>query len=210
MEAINTFYCRFWHRLSTDRWAPLPGAGPAILISNHTCGIDHLLLQAATHRLLGFMVAREYYDDPWLRWICRFIGCISVKRDGRDLSAIRAGLRALKEGRVVPIFPEGHITPSSGRRLDELKQGCAYLAIHSQAPVVPAYIFGTPETDDILKALVTPSKARVIFGDPLDLSDVGPDRAGEKAALAEVTERFKKALTALQARALADQESIDC
>ena len=62
MEVLNTFYCRFWHRLSTDRWAPLPEVGPAILISNHTCGIDHMLLQAATHRLLGFMIAREYYE----------------------------------------------------------------------------------------------------------------------------------------------------
>ena len=46
---------------------------------------------------------------------------------------------------------------------------------------------------------MTPSRARIIFGEPIDLSDVGRDRAGEKAALAEVTERFKKALTALQA-----------
>jgi 1-acyl-sn-glycerol-3-phosphate acyltransferase len=210
MEMLNTFYCRFWHRLSTDRWAPLPEVGPAILISNHTCGIDHMLLQAATHRLLGFMVAREYYEDPWIHWICRFIGCIPVNRDGRDLSATRAGLRALKEGRVLPIFPEGHIVPSSGRRLDELKPGCAYLAIRSQVLVVPAYICGTPETNDIIKSLVTPSRARIIFGEPLDLSDVGRDRAGEKAALAEVTERFNKALTVLQARALAHQESIDC
>jgi 1-acyl-sn-glycerol-3-phosphate acyltransferase len=210
MEALNTIYCRFWHRLSTDRWAPLPGVGPAILIANHTCGIDHMLLQATTDRLLGFMVAREYYEDRWIHWICRFIGCIPVKRDGRDLSATRAGLRALKEGRVLPIFPEGHIVPSSGRRLDELKLGCAYLAIHSQVPVVPAYICGTPETNDIIKSLVTPSRARIIFGEPLDLSDIGRDRSGEKAALAEVTERFKTALTTLQARALADQESMDC
>jgi 1-acyl-sn-glycerol-3-phosphate acyltransferase len=209
MEALNTSYCRFWHRLSTDRWAPLPGVGPAILISNHTCGIDHMLLQAATQRLLGFMVAQEYYEGRWIHWICRIIGCIPVKRDGRDLSATRAGLRALKEGRVLPIFPEGHIVPSSGRRLDELKLGCAYLAIHSQAPVVPAYICGTPETNDIIKSLVTPSRARIIFGEPLDLSDISRHRSGDKAALAEVTERFKLALTTLQARALADQQSID-
>ncbi len=68
MEAINTFYCCFWHRLSVDRWAPLPVEGPAILISNHTCGIDHLLLQAATRRVLGFMVAREYYEWPLVNW----------------------------------------------------------------------------------------------------------------------------------------------
>jgi 1-acyl-sn-glycerol-3-phosphate acyltransferase len=209
MEAINTFYCCFWHRLTLDRWAPLPVAGPAILISNHTCGIDHLLLQAATRRVLGFMIAQEYYEWPLVNGICRLIGCIPVKRDGRDLYALRASLRVLQDGRVLPIFPEGHITPASGRRLDELKSGCAYLAIRAQVPVVPAYICGTPETDDILKALMTPSRARIIFGEPIDLSEVGPDQAGDKNALAEVTERFKMALTTLQVRAWAEQESID-
>jgi 1-acyl-sn-glycerol-3-phosphate acyltransferase len=74
---------------------------------------------------------------------------------------------------------------------------------------VPAYICGTPETNDIIKSLVTPSRARIIFGEPLDLSDISRHRSGDKAALAEVTERFKLALTTLQARALADQQSID-
>ena len=37
-------------------------------------------------------------------------------------------------------------------------------------PVVPAYIRGTPETNDVFKALFTPSHARVVFGSPIDLS----------------------------------------
>ena len=57
------------------------------------------------------------------------------------------GASALKEGRVLPIFPEGHIVPESGRRIDEMKPGTAYLALHSGVPVIPAYLCGTPETD---------------------------------------------------------------
>ena len=82
-----------------------------------------MLLQAASRRLLGFMVAREYYESPWLHWICSHIGCIPVNRDGRDLAAIRAAMRALGEGRVVPIFPEGTIVPESGRRLGRDEAG---------------------------------------------------------------------------------------
>src|SRR5262249_47295341 len=52
-------YCALWHGLRTEGYAPLPETGPAILISNHTCGIDHMLLQAASRRVLGFMIARE-------------------------------------------------------------------------------------------------------------------------------------------------------
>ena len=152
------FYCTTWHGLRIKGYAPLPGSGPALLIANHTCGIDHMLLQASSRRLLGFMIAREYYESPWLHGICSHIGCIPVNRDGRDLAAIRAALRALGEGRVLPIFPEGRITPASGRRLGEMRPGSAYLAIRAGVPVVPAYIIGTPGTDEILPSLAMPSR----------------------------------------------------
>jgi 1-acyl-sn-glycerol-3-phosphate acyltransferase len=199
-------YCALWHQLRIEGYAPLPETGPAILIANHTCGIDHVLLQAASRRLLGFMIAREYYESPWLHGICSYIGCIPVNRDGRDLAAIRAALRALGEGRVLPIFPEGRIVPASGLRLGEMRPGGAYIAIRAGVPVVPAYIIGTPPTDEILESLVTPSRARVVFGEPIDLSDLRPDQAGDKAVQAEVSARFQRALLALQARAIAAED----
>jgi 1-acyl-sn-glycerol-3-phosphate acyltransferase len=204
LHFIYWSYCVIWHQLRIDRRAPLPEHGPAILISNHTCGIDHVLLQAACDRLLGFMVAREYYEYPLLEPWCRLVGCIPVNRDGRDFAATRAAIRALKDGRVLPIFPEGHIVPESGRRLDDIKPGTAYLALHSGVPVIPAYLSGTPETDSIMKALVSLSRSRVVFGEPIDLSDIPADRPADKAAQAEVGERFKRALLALQAQAFAE------
>ena len=92
--------------------------------------------------------------------------------------------------------------PESGRRIDEIKPGTAYLALQSRVPVIPAYLCGTPETNDIVKSLVTPSRSRVIFGEPIDLSDIPADRPTDKAAQAEVNERFKTALLALQAAGL--------
>ena len=203
---LNSIYCLVWPQLSTNGYAPLPEVGPAILISNHTCGIDHMLLQSKSRRLLGFMVAREYYEWNLIHWICRSIGCIPVNRDGRDFAATRAAVRALKAGRVVPIFPEGHIVPASGRRLDPMKPGTAYLAVHARVPVIPAYIYGTPETNEIIESLMTPSRARVIFGEPIDLSDFARQRAGDKEVQAEVSERFKQAFLALQARAFSCEE----
>ena len=198
------FYCGIWHQLRNQGPAPLPESGPAILISNHTCGIDHMLLQVSSRRLLGFMIAREYYESPWLHGICSYIGCIPVNRNGHDHAAIRAALKALEAGRVLPIFPEGRIVPASGRRLGAMKPGSAYLAIRARVPVVPAFIVGTPPTDEIVDSLLTPSKSRVIFGEPINLSDISPRQAGSKAVQAEVSQRFQRALLALQARALAE------
>jgi 1-acyl-sn-glycerol-3-phosphate acyltransferase len=203
---LMKLYCSVWHRLEFNQGTPLPQVGPAILICNHTCGIDHMLLQAASNRLLGFVIAKEYYDSPLLNGFCKTAGCIPVNRDGRDVTAIRAALRALKEGRVVPIFPEGRITPSSGERLGEIKSGSAYIAIRSRAPVVPAFILGTPPTDEIVDSLMTPSRSSVIFGPPIDLRDIDPHRAGDKSVQAEVCQRFKKALLSLQAQAVSHRQ----
>jgi 1-acyl-sn-glycerol-3-phosphate acyltransferase len=195
---LNAAYCGFWHRIEAQGWAALPGEGAAILIANHTCGIDHMILQAKSRRVLGFMIAQEYYDFWPCRWFCKTIGCIPVKRDGRDLSATRAALRALEQGRVLPIFPEGKIYPTSGEEIGEIKSGAAFLAVHSGAPVVPAYIRGTPRTNLIGRSLYTPSRSRIRFGAPLDLSDIGAMGLGDKETVIAVTQRMKEALLELQ------------
>ena len=123
------------------------------------------------------MVAREYYDRRGSHSdSAGTSACIPVNRDGRDFSATRTAIRVLKDGRVLPIFPEGHIVPASGRRIDEMKPGTAYLALQSGVPVIPAYISGTPETNEIIASLYTPSRSRVIFGEPIDLSDLSACR----------------------------------
>jgi 1-acyl-sn-glycerol-3-phosphate acyltransferase len=203
---LNVMYCAVWHRLESSGMAPLPVRGPAILIANHTCGADPMVLQATCDRLLGFLIAREFFDFWLIRPFCRLVGCIPVRRDGHDLAATRASLRALKEGRVVPIFPEGRIIPTSGRVLGEPKPGAAFIVLHARVPVIPAYICGTPPTNDVWKALFTPSKARVTYGPPIDFSDVPAEPPFAKATLAEVADRLMAAIRELQTRAWAEPE----
>lgn len=202
---LNALICDFWYRLEAEEQAPLPEHGPAVLISNHTCGIDSMLLQAASRRVLGFMIAQEFFDHWAFRPICRVLGCIPVRRDGHDLAATRAALRALERGRVVPIFPEGRIMPTSGRELGEPRPGVAFLVLHARVPVIPAYIWGTPATDDVWKALRTPSRAHVAFGRPIDVAEFAPDGPIDKAALAAVSERLMDAIRELHTRVHASQ-----
>jgi len=196
---FNVCYCGLIHRLEAPRLAPLPEFGPALLIANHTCGVDNLLLQASCRRVLGFLIAREWFDFRPLRPFCRILGCIPVRRDGRDLGAARAALRALEQGRVVPIFPEGEITPSSGRVIGDGKAGAAFLAMHAKVPVIPAYIRGTPPTRNVFKAILWPSRARVVYGDPISPEEFAGDPS-DREALRLVTGRLMGAIRDLHAR----------
>ena len=188
----TALYCLFWHQLKNDRagaaaraWPRDPDLQPHLRNRPHAAPGG----EPSPARLHGrSRVLRMGVDSLDLPVHRLHPGQSRRPRFRRDPS----GHPGLKDGRVLPIFPEGHIVPASGRRLDEIKPGTAYLAIHAQVPVVPAYICGTPETDEIIEALLTPSRARVIFGEPIDLSDIGPERAGDKAAQAEVSERSRR------------------
>ena len=99
----------------------------------------------------------------------------------------------------MPIFPEGRINPTSGREFGPAHQGAAFIALRARVPVVPAYIRGTPPTDDVFKALVTPSQARVRFGPPLDLAAEFPIPA-VRNTLEAATERLMAAIRSLRDR----------
>jgi 1-acyl-sn-glycerol-3-phosphate acyltransferase len=54
---------------------------------------------------------------------------------------MRTALDLLAQDQAVMIFPEGHI--SSNHTLEEASPGAAFLAIKSQAPILPIGIYGT-------------------------------------------------------------------
>ncbi len=204
---LNSAYCKVVHRLQTEP-APLPATGPAILISNHTCNIDHFLLQAGSGRKLGFMIAREYYEFWAFRPFCEMIGCIPVNRNGNDTTATRSALRALKEGRVLPIFPEGRILQTSGREIGEGHPGVAFIAMKANVPIIPAYIRGTPKSNVFLRSFLTPSHARIVYGKPIDLADfaVPEGHDYERAARVAATETLMNAIKALRDRVDREEE----
>ena len=123
-----------------------------------------------------------------------------MNRDGRDLQAIRAALRALEARTRGADLPRGADHALVGARAGRNPPGAAYLALRAGVPVYPAYIHGTPETNQIGPSLKTPSHSFVTFGPPIDLSDLGTEDAGDKEAQAEVSRRFRAALLDLQAR----------
>ncbi len=205
---LNRFYCGLFHKLEVPAGDPLPPEGPVLLVANHTCGIDHLVLQSATRRPLGFVIAQEYYDLPVIHWFCKAVGCIPVKRDGRDLGATRAVLRALESGHVVPIFPEGRINPAAGREFLPARPGAAWVALKKKVPVIPAYIAGTPETNEIPRSLWTPSAAKVVFGPPIELEEFrGSAALRDPEILEQASLRIMKAISDLKLKHAAESHS---
>lgn len=197
LDRVNRLVCRAVYQVRPLSRPPLPEAGPVLLVSDHSSFSDPMVLAATAGRPIIFLTAREVYERPYLRWLCRTLQCIPVNRSTQDLRAVRAMLRALGQGEVVAIFPEGGI--------DEYREehghlGVGYLALKTGVPVVPASIaWDKARPLSLARSLLTPGKARVRYGPPLALKKSVAQPARENLRLA----------TASIMRAVCDLRTLD-
>lgn len=193
LATFDEFFARQYHELIPLTASTIPLKGPAILVCNHTAGLDPVLIQSVCPRIVVWMMASEYYDLRMMRWVFEAVQAIPVDRNGKDLAATRAGLRALKAGRVLGVFPEGRI--ETDRELLEFQVGVALLAIKSGASVYPAYLDGTQRGREMAASVLRPCRATIAFGPEVkfDRTDVSREN------LAAVTATIRHAVEELKA-----------
>ncbi len=165
LDGFNRWFCRSFHGLQAQP-VPLPGDGGAIVVSNHISGLDPLLLVAACDRPLRFVIAEEQYDRWWLRWLFDAVGAIPVNRSSQPEKAFYAARKALDEGEIVAIFPEGGI-PDADKPKVRLKRGATILASLAQVPIFPLRLEGIRGKRLHLSAVLVPSKVHVSAASPL-------------------------------------------
>jgi 1-acyl-sn-glycerol-3-phosphate acyltransferase len=194
LHAANRSYTHLYHHLEVFAPSKLPKTGPAIVVCNHTSPLDPHLIQSPCPRLITWMMAKEYYDLWFLKPVFEQLGVIPVTRSGRDTSAMRAAMRALANGQLVGIFPEGRIENS--RELFPFQIGVALMAMKTGVPVYPAFLDGTQRYKPMLQALLLPQRAQVIFGDEVMFDRGDNTRDGLSAA----TTAIQSAVEALRDR----------
>jgi 1-acyl-sn-glycerol-3-phosphate acyltransferase len=188
----NRLYCKTRHRFVWEAGDPIPAQGPAILVCNHRSSVDPFILAAATRRVISYLVAQEYCRIPGFRWFLDWMRCVPVRRDRKDVGAVRRSLAELRNGRLLCVFPEGGIS----RGFDNPQLGMGYLSLRSGAPVIPAYVTGTPVSDSVYKAMFMPSHSRVSFGAPCRPPPTRPGRF-DREQLKEWTDHLMRAVTDL-------------
>ena len=128
-------------RLDVTGRESVPPFGPVILIANHLSNNDPPVLVSTMSRRLNFIAKQELFGNPFSRFLLREFGVHPFDRSGRSVDIIKLALRLLAQDHTVVLFPEGSRSPNHS--MQKGLPGAAYIAVKSQATILPVGIVGT-------------------------------------------------------------------
>jgi 1-acyl-sn-glycerol-3-phosphate acyltransferase len=118
----------------------VPQDGPLLICPNHSGMADPFWVVFAIRprQRMRFMAKKEAMDTPVIGAILRWLGVFGVDRGGADVNAIKTGLKSLKNGHMLLVFPEG--TRVRKGKIVEAKAGAVLLSNRTGTPILPVYV----------------------------------------------------------------------
>jgi long-chain acyl-CoA synthetase len=162
---------------------------PYLICPNHQSYLDPFLVCSTfPSGILPRIVhlgASRYFTGFAMTQLTRLINVLPVDPDLHLLRAMRAGAAALREGRILNVYPEGH--RSFGRQLLEFKKGAAILATELNVPIVPVALDGTYRVWPRESWRIRLAKVKISFGEPIYARKVVPDETDGEIIYGRVT-----------------------
>ncbi len=170
---VNTLY-----RIEVEGLENIPDEGPCLVVCNHVSYMDALIVGGTVRRPIRFVMYHTIFKIPLLNFIfktARAIPIAPAKEDPAMLERAYADIdRALAEGEIVGIFPEGRLTETG--EINPFKAGLEHILARRPVPVVPIALKGMwgslfSRRDSRLRRARLPrrfwSKIGLRFGDPV-------------------------------------------
>jgi 1-acyl-sn-glycerol-3-phosphate acyltransferase len=153
----------------------VPIEGGAILASNHLSFSDSIFLPLMLKRRVTFLAKSDYFTGRGVKGrltagFLKGVGQLPLDRSGGGASnaALRTGLRVLRAGELLGIYPEGTRSPDG--RLYRGKTGVARMALEARVPVLPVAMIGTDKVQPIGRIVPHLGRVGIVIGPPLDFS----------------------------------------
>lgn len=170
----------------------VPHNGPLLVVANHLANPDPAVLVAALPRMVHFLAHEGLFRNPIAAAAFGSWGVHPLTRGGKGFAAMRWALRSLEREEAVGLFPEGTRSPEGMRKA---LSGIAYIAMKSQAPILPVGITGTEKIPGYWRMAFAFHKIRVTIGSPFTLPTV--DGRLDRPVLDSLTELIMLRIAAL-------------
>ena len=124
--------------------ANVPDESAALIVCNHVSYMDALILSATIPRPVRFVMYYKIFNIPVMRWIFRTAKAIPIAGAREDPALMQAAFdevdKALADGELVCIFPEGALTRDG--EMGAFKSGVEKILERRPVPVVPMALRG--------------------------------------------------------------------
>jgi len=188
LKPILNFVAKVIFRVKLIDEENVPETGAFILCGNHIHALDAPAIVLGSKRKVRFMAKEELLENKALAFLAKHFEVITVKRDSADIDAMKHCMKAIKDGDILGIFPEG--TRNGMAKNSSIKGGAAFLALKTNTPIIPVGIQGT------FKPF---SKNIVRFGKPMDFSEYAVSKGKpEKEHLDIVSEKVMSEIVRLR------------
>ncbi|HKB48320.1 MAG TPA: lysophospholipid acyltransferase family protein, partial [Ktedonobacterales bacterium] len=176
----------------------VPSSGPMLLVSNHLGPADHFIIGVRLRRQMRILAKIEIFHWPIVGWIAHRAGAVPIRRGESDRDALRIAVRLLEAGECMLVFPEGtyaHAPEPVG--MLPVKTGAAWLALRSDALVVPVAISGSESVWMTKRGWRLGKRPRVVltYGEPY--RPTVPHGGSRRAALDAVADEMARHIAAL-------------
>ncbi len=156
----------------------------AVYAANHLSYMDTPVLFGSVPFQFRILARQSLWAIPFIGWHLNRSGQIPVDTDNPKASTLKAGVKALKAGMPLIVFPEGG--RSRDGHLAPFMSGPAFMAIQARVPLVPMAIVGTYELLPMHTRHFFPQPVKLVVGEPIDTSGY----TGRQVE--ELTERLKR------------------
>lgn len=164
----------------------------AVYASNHTSYMDTPVVFAALPFQFRILAKKELWPIAFIGWYLDRSGQIPIdtRNPRATLSSLGVGVKALRSGMPLFVFPEGGRTPDG--ELQNFLSGAAYLAIRAQVPLVPIALTGVYSLLPIHTRHLYPGELTLTAGEAIDTTGMTVRQTDE------LTERLRAAIQELR------------
>jgi len=144
MRFLSWILIKTLYRIETEGLEKVPDEGAALLVCNHVSFMDPLIVMGVVRRPIRFVMYYKIYNIPLLNFIFRTAKAIPIAGRKEDAALLDAAFdevdRALAQGELVCIFPEGGLTRDG--EIAPFRSGVETILARRPVPVVPIALRG--------------------------------------------------------------------
>lgn len=192
-EFLLRFICmllsRTIYRLKVKGHEHIPDERPCILVCNHVSFVDWFLIASGIRRPIRFVMHYSFFKIPFIKFLFKGAKIIPIAGKSEDENVLNQAMddisKALKDGDMICIFPEGLITHDG--KVNTFKPGIERIIQRDAVPVIPMTLkglwgsffsrkYGKAMSNPIIIFKTIWSKVDLDIYDPIEPSEVSANK----------------------------------